>query len=42
MLRLLPVSIILYLISMPGDGWAEKLPIKMRNDFVVASFLLVG
>ena len=38
MLPLLAVSLILYLASMSGKWWTEKLPPKMQNDFVVTSF----
>ena len=40
MLPLLAVSLILCLFSIPGNGWAKKLPPKTQNEFVVASFCL--
>ena len=41
MLTLLAVSLILCLASMSGEGWAKKLPPKIQNKFVVASFELL-
>ena len=38
MLPLLTVSLILYLVSISGKGWAKKLPPKIQNESVVASF----
>ena len=40
MLTLLAVSLILCLVSISGEGWAKKLPPKMHNRSVFASFLL--
>ena len=40
MLPLLTVYLILYLIGISGNGWAKKIPPKMRNNSFVASFHL--
>ena len=42
MLTLLVVSLTLYLINMTGGVWANKLLPKTQNQFIVASFTLVG
>ena len=38
MLPLLEVSLMLCLVNISDEVWAEKLPPEMRNEFVVASF----
>ena len=40
MLSLLEVSPILFLVSISVQGWTKKLPPKMWNESVIASYLL--
>ena len=38
MLAFLEISLILFVVSTSGNKWAKKMPPKIHNEYVIASF----